>query len=281
MLRQLLLSEFDVEAWEAEEGWARVVAQFPTVAVQPLAAGVGAQVLRLDVEEWRTPEFDPSSWDVRVFSAASAERLALHLVGAQGEELAEAALEILTRYQGLIGRRNAACTGPVFDCLLERHRALHDMSRARGRAHYQHSLDTWQWVLRLNPDAELAVQVAALFHEVEGPLFEGATPARSADMTRELLADLGVESSTRDRVCRLLTRHERASEEAERELLDEADTLSFFSLHTSDFLRCFGTEHARRHRANVLAGPGDTRRLGRLNLSSRAQPMLEARCEPV
>jgi hypothetical protein len=281
MLRQLLLSEFDAETWEAEEGWAKVAAQFPLVAVQPLAAGEGAQVLRLDVEEWRTPEFDPSTWDARVYSAASAERLALHLVGAQGEELAEAALEILTRYQGLIGRRNAACAGPEFDCLLERHRALHDTSRARGRAHYQHSLDTWQWVLRLDPDAELAVQVAALFHEVEGPLFEGATPAHSADMTRELLADLGVETGTRERVCRLLTRHERASEEAERELLDEADSLSFFSLHTSNFLRSFGTEHARRHGAHMLMRPGDTRKLGRLNLSSRARPVLEAYGEPV
>jgi hypothetical protein len=258
MLRQLLLSEYDAETWEAEESWARVEARFPMVAVQPLAAGEGAQVLRLDVEEWRAPGFDPSTWDPRLFAAAeAADRLALHLVGARGEELAEAALEILTRYQGLIGRRNAACTGAEFDCLLARHRTLHDMSRARGRAHYQHSLDTWQWVLRLEPEAELAVQVAALFHEVEGPLFEGASAARSADMARELLAELGMETSTRERVCRLLTRHERASEEAARELLDKADSLSFFSLHASDFLRAFGPEHARRHGARPLAEPED------------------------
>lgn len=255
MLRQLLLSEFDADTWEGEEGWEPVVAQFPMIAVQPLAAGEGAQVLHLDVEEWRTPGFDPSTWDGRVYSAAAAERLALHLVGAQGEELAEAALEILTRYQGLIGRRNAACAGPVFDCLLERHRTLHDLGRARGRAHYQHALDTWQWVLRLEPEAELAVQVAALFHEVEGPLFEGASPARSADMARELLAELGMETSTRDRVCRLLMRDERTSEEAWRVLLDEADSLSFISLHASDFLRAFGSEHVRRHGASALARP--------------------------
>jgi hypothetical protein len=272
MLRQLLLSEFEAEVLEAEEGWAQVAAQFPSVAVQPLAAGVGAQVLRLDVEEWLTPGFEPSAWDTRVFSAACAERLALHLVGAQGEELARAAMEILTRYQGLIARRNAACAGPVFDCLLDRLRALHDTSRARGRAYYQHSLDTWQWVLRLEPEADLAVQVAALFHEVEGPLFEGASPARSADMARELLAELGVELGTRERVCRLITHRERASEEAERELLDKADSLSFFSLHTSDFLRCFGTEHARRH---------DTGRLSQVHLRAWARPVLEAHPEPV
>jgi hypothetical protein len=236
------------------------------VAVQPLAAGVGAQVLRLDVEEWRTPGFEPSTWDARVFSAAKAERLALHLVGAQGEELAEAALEILTRYQGLISRRNAACASSVFDCLLDRHRSLHDMSLAKGRAHYQHSLDTWQWVLRLEPEADLAVQVAALFHEVGGPLFEGATPARSADMARELLADLGVELGTRERVCRLITHGERASEEAERELLDKADSLSFCSLHTSDFLRSFGSEYARRHGTMALTRPEDSRRMGLLHV---------------
>jgi hypothetical protein len=190
-----------------------------------------------------------------VYSAAASERLALHLVGAQGEELGTAALEILTRYQGLIGRRNAACAGPEFDCLLERHRLLHDLSRARGRAHYQHALDTWQWVLRLDPEAELAVQVAALFHEVEGPLFEGASAARSADMARELLAELGMETSLREQVCRLLMRQERASEEPARELLDEADSLSFFSLHASDFLRAFGPEHVRRHGVSALARP--------------------------
>jgi hypothetical protein len=99
------------------------------------------------------------------------------------------------------------------------------------------------------------VQVASLFHEVEGPLFEGASPARSADMARELLAELGLETSTRDRVCRLLTRHERTSEEASRVLLDEADSLSFISLHASDFLRAFGSEHVRRHGASALARP--------------------------
>ncbi|HLL02583.1 MAG TPA: HD domain-containing protein [Myxococcaceae bacterium] len=266
MLRQLLLSEFEAETWEAEESWARVASQFPSVALQPLAAGVGAQVLRLDVEEWRTPGFEPATWDARVFSAAKAERLALHLVGATGQELAEAALEILTRYQGLISRRNAACASSVFDCLLDRHRSLHDMSVAKGRAHYQHSLDTWQWVLRLEPEADLAVQVAALFHEVGGPLFEGATPARSADMARELLADLGVELGTRERVCRLITHGERASEEAERELLDKADSLSFCSLHTSDFLRSFGSEHARRHGTMALTRPEDSRRMGLLHV---------------
>lgn len=267
MLRQLLLSEFEADTWEAEEDWARLAAQFPLVAVQPLAAGVGAQVLRLDVEQWRTPGFEPSTWDERVFSAAAAaERLALHLVGARGAELAESALEILTRYQGLISRRNAACASAEFDRLLERHRSLHDMSLAKGRAHYQHSLDTWQWVLRLEPEADVSVQVAALFHEVGGPLFEGATPARSADMARELLAELGVGLGTRERVCRLITHHERASEEAERELLDKADSLSFCSLHTSDFLRSFGSEHARRHGTMELTRPEDSRRMGLLHV---------------
>ncbi|HEX8703698.1 MAG TPA: hypothetical protein VF815_32980 [Myxococcaceae bacterium] len=272
MLRQLLLSEFEAEVLKAKESWAQVAAQFPSVTVQPLAAGVGAQVLRLDVEEWLRSGFEPSSWDARVYSVAGAERLALHLVGAQGKDLARAAREILTRYQGLIARRNTACAGPVFDCLLERHRTLHDMNQAHGRAHYQHSLDTWQWVLRLEPEADLAVQVAALFHEVEGPLFEGSSPARSADMARELLAELGVELGTRERVCRLLTHDERTSEEAERALLDKADNLSFFSLHTSDFIRFFGSEHARRH---------GTARLGQLHLTPRARPAFEAHPEPV
>ncbi|MDY7232248.1 hypothetical protein [Hyalangium rubrum] len=277
MLRQLLLSEFNAEAWGAEGGWALLEAEFPMVAIQPLVSGVGAQVLRLDVEEWRAPGFDPAAWDPRIFSAVDAERLALHLVGARGEELATAALEIVTRYQGLVGRRNPASSGVVFDQLLERHRALHDLSRSGVRARYQHALDTWQWVLRLEPDAELAVQVAALFHGAENSLFDVAPVACGADMARELLAELGVETAKRERAYRLITRHVRAGETETLALLDDADSLSLFSLHSSGFLRHFGVEPAPCQGAIPFTRSSASRRLGQVYLSQRMRPLLEAR----
>jgi hypothetical protein len=279
MLRQLLLSDLNDGNWESVRGWDRLAAEFPMVAVQPLVSGEGAQVLRLEVEEWRAPDFDPFAWDPRVFSAAGVERLALHLVGASGEPLAAAALEILTRYQGLVARRNAASSGSRFDHLLERHRALHDLGRPRARAHYQHSLDTWQWVLRLAPEADLAVQVAALFHDGDDPAFEEASLTGGEERTRALLSELEVDAATRERACELVTRQERPGCEAALALLDEADALSCFSLHSPGFLRCFNPAHARHQVASALMRPRPEHdlQLERMYLAPRVRTLLEAR----
>jgi hypothetical protein len=278
MLRQLLLSEFISEAWEAESHWALLAAEFPAVAVQPLASGEGAQVLRLDVEEWRAPGFDPFTWDLRVFSAAGAERLALHLVGARGRELATAALEILTRYQGLVGRRNGESSGSLFQHLLERHRALYDLGKPRACAYYHHALDTWQWVLRLEPEASLAVQVAALFHDVAEPSFEETSPACNAERTCALLSELGVDAATRERARELINRHEPQGEDTAPALLEDADALSFFSLHSPGFLRCFPPTHARRRVPSSLARPRlKPPLLERAYLAPRVRTLLDAR----
>jgi hypothetical protein len=298
MLRQLLLSEIDTAGPEAGDAWALLAEEFPTVAVQPLASGEGSQVLCLNVEQWQEPGFDPFSWDPRVFSAAGSERLALHLVGAQGKPLAHAALEILTRYQGLIGRRNAASSGERFDRILERHRALHDLNKPLVRADYQHALDAWQWVLRLDPDADLAVQTAALFHDVERllseadarvehkaenyQLFKDAHAALGAELTCALLEDLQVDAATCERVRWLVTQHERPGEDAALALLNDADALSFFSLNSSGFIRYFSLEHSRRKVAYTLARlrPEHHARLEQIRLAPAMRALLDAQLRP-
>jgi hypothetical protein len=232
MLRQLLLSELDVGALKAERGWAQLAARFPAVAVQTLASGEGAQVLRLEVEEWRAPGFDPFTWDPRVFTAAGTERLALHLVGAEDAGLARSALEILTRYQGLVGQRNADSSGSLFDHLLERHRAQYTLEDAQERARYQHALDTWQWVLWLEPQADLATQLAALFHDTGAP-----------ERACVLLGEAGVDTATCESLRELLTRPQASPSGRRQALLEEADGLSFLSLSTEGFRQHFGPEH--------------------------------------
>ncbi|SET72221.1 hypothetical protein [Stigmatella erecta] len=232
MLRQLLLSELDVEALKAERGWAMLAARFPAVAVQALASGEGAQVLRLEVEEWRAPGFDPFTWDPRVFTAAGTERLALHLVGTEEGGLARSALEILTRYQGLVGQRNADSAGSLFDHLLERHRAQYTLEHPQERARYQHALDTWQWVLWLEPQADLATQLAALFHDAHAP-----------ERTYALLAEAGVDAATCASTGELLGPPAAAPGNRRQALLEEADGLSFLSLSTEGFRQHFGPQH--------------------------------------
>ncbi|NMO16898.1 DUF4202 family protein [Pyxidicoccus fallax] len=294
MLRQLLLSDYGNEGPPVGDGWSLVQAEFPTVEVGPLSAGHGSRVLRLDVGEWASATFDPFDWDGRVFGAAEGtEPLSLHLEGAHREALVIAALEVLTRYQGLVGRRNAASAGPLFDRLLARHRALHDLSRPLVRADYQHALDAWQWVLRLRPDASLAVQAAALFHDVERLLseadkrvehhakdyqaFKDAHAARGAEMTREVLEEVGADDATCRRVKELVAKHERPGGDPDLALLNDADALSFFSLNSSGFIRYFDPEHSRRKVAYTLARlrPEQLRRLGQMRLAPTVRRLLE------
>jgi hypothetical protein len=254
-------------------------------------------VLHLDVQEWRAPGFDPFDWDERVFGAAGGsdgDELALHLSGAPREVLASTAMEILTRYQGLIGRRNAASEGPLFDALLERHRSLHDESRPLVVADLRHALDTWQWLLRLAPEADFALQAAALFHDVERLVsepearvehhaedyqaFKNAHAVRGADVTAELLAELGVDAAVCERVRWLIGHHERPEGDEALALLNDADALSFFSLNASGFARYFPPEHTRRKVDYTLARlrPGQRWRLARVRLAPQVRRLLEA-----
>ncbi|MFP2931090.1 DUF4202 family protein [Pyxidicoccus sp. 3LG] len=296
MLRQLLLSDFGTEGPAAGNGWALVQAEFPTVVVGPLSAGRGTRVLRLDVSEWGSLSFDPFEWDGRVFGAAeSSEQLALHLEGARGEALVIAALEILTRYQGLVGRRNEASSVRLFDRVLARHRALHDLARPLVRADYQHALDAWQWALRLRPDANLAVQAAALFHDVERLLTDAnrrvehrapghqAHSARGAELTCQVLGEVGADEATCRRVKELVARHEQPGKDADLALIDDADSLSFFSLNASAFIRYFDPEHSRHKVASTLARlrPEQLRRLGQMRLAPAVKNLLDAQLSAI
>lgn len=298
MLRQLLLSDSDSRAHDmghASCGALRLLAEeFPTVAVAPFAPGVPANVLSLDVQAWRAPGFDPFDWDESIFGAArEGQGLALHLTGAPRETLAATALEILTRYQGLVVRRNAASEGPLFDALLARHRALHDFGKPLVVADHRHALDTWQWVLRLAPQADLALQTAALFHDVERLLseadarvehhathyqaFKDAHAARGADVACGVLAEVGVDAGTCERVRWLIGRHERPEKDVSLALLNDADALSFFSLNASGFARYFPVEHTRRKVAYTLhrLRPGQRWRLARVRLAPQVRRVLE------
>jgi hypothetical protein len=302
MIRQLLLSETDFRAEGATPthsgAFVLLAEEFPTITVWPLTLDGHENVLKLDAQQWRAPGFDPFDWDERVFTADAAgslagHDLALHITGSPREALAATALEVLTRYQGLIGRRNAASAGPLFDAILARHLALHDWSKPLVVADYRHALDTWQWVLRLAPHADLALQTAALFHDVERLLseadarvehhasdyqaFKDAHAARGADVACALLSDVGMDKATIERVRWLIGRHERPEGDVSLTILNDADALSFFSLNASGFARYFPLEHTRRKVAYTLGRlrPNQRWRLARVRLAPQVRRLLE------
>jgi hypothetical protein len=264
--------------------------------------------LDLALADWESDDFAFYDFDRRVEALAAAAPGGCFEIRLSGDpdRLLPAARQLAIRCQRLNGWRNdaAAAAGKLFDRAIAAHRRLHDLARPRLRsvmADYAHALDTWQWLLRLDPEAGLAPQLAALFHDVERLVCEAGTRGehrapstgyqafkdeharRGAMLTDELLAELGIDLATRVRAYRLIAGHERPSAAsspsgAELALLNDADALSFFSLNSAGYLGCFGTELTARKVAYTAARmrPSARARLRDLRLRATVARLLEA-----
>lgn len=230
--------------------------------------------LLLAAEDWESPRFPFYEFDARVDGLLDPYRLRL---SADRNRLPGMALEVLTRCQRLVSRRNEASGTALFARVLECHPGLHDLSKPLVRADWTHSLDVWQWALRLDSGAGLEIQLAALFHDVERlvseadarvehkasdyPSFKDEHARLGAEMADAALADAGVDPGTRARVARLIEGHEHPPSPGDPDaalfndaaLLNDADALSFFSLNSPGYLDYFGPEAARRKVAWTLA----------------------------
>jgi hypothetical protein len=179
------------------------------------------------------------------------------------------------RYQRLFAVRNGASAEPRFDRLLRAHAELHDRSKPLVRADHDHAIDVWQWTLRLAPDASEALQIAALFHDIERLISEAdvriehaasdyvafkQSHARSgAALVARVLAKLALPDDVAARACALVERHEQPEDDAEIALLNDADALSWFALNSPGFLAYFGREHTAKKVAYTLARMRSTR----------------------
>jgi hypothetical protein len=278
---------------------ARIALEFPSVGVD-LAnrrAGAAHAEVRVEVDAWDSPDLDLLDFDAQMNALAARGPFALCIAGGGPARLARAGLEILTRCQRLSPRRNAASRGAFFDEILGRHRALHDIEKPLVRADYDHALDTWQWTLRLSPGAGLAVQIAALFHDVERLASEpdARIEHRAADYQafKDMHAALGAHLAGRaldgapaptneiGRSLSLIAGHERPGGDPDLDLLNDADALSFFSLNSAGFMEYFGPEHTRRKVAYTLGrlGPDARPRLLEMRHPASVAPLVaEALC---
>lgn len=217
--------------------------------------------LDLTLAEWQSDSFPFRDFDrLAETLAADAPGGAFEIrLSGEARRLVAAARQVVTRCQRLAARRNAASACDLFERALAGHRRLHDRTRPPAAPVYAHALDTWQWLLRLDPEAGLAPQLAALFHDLDRLGAEAGTPAGAgAWVADELLAELDVDLAVRVRVHRLITGRRPASDAADRfaaeiALLAEADALSFFSLESAGYLDDFGVEQAARQVAHALA----------------------------
>ena len=230
-----------------------------------LEVGVEPSGPRIEARAWASPQTEFLELDRAIFDANSS---ALTLAG-PAELLPRTALEVVTRYQALLERTNAASCTPEFDALRALHRDAHDLDKPLVHADYFHALDCWQWTLRLAPQAGFALQAAALFHDVERLLseadvriehraadyqaFKDAHAREGGAILRDLLAATGVDDACADRAAWLVVHHERPDSDEELALLNDADALSFFSLNAFGYLNYFGPEQTRKKVAYTLA----------------------------
>jgi hypothetical protein len=230
-------------------------AEFPSVYVRFESNGTP----HLRASEWESEDFDIWAFDVAIDNLAN-DSFTLRVTNDGSRDAFP--LEVLNRCQRHIERRNRHSQGQLFTRVLRKHRALHDLAKPLVRADYNHALDVRQWLLRLEPNASLALQLAALFHDVERLVSEADQRVEhlaadyqefkddharlGAEMTRELLAEAGVSESVRNRVAELIAQHERRSDDPELALLNDADALSFFSLNSHGYASYFGPEQTMK-----------------------------------
>lgn len=257
-----MLEELNVVAAGRPHFPAMLFAEFPSIFVRPVSDGTP----HLTASQWEQPWFDTWAFDCSVDALAEGP-FTLCIADDNGNRPGFA-MEVLNRCQRVIGRRNLHSHGQLFDRVLKKHRQLHDVSKPLVRADYNHALDVWQWLLRLDPGASISVQFAALFHDIERlasesesrvehlaadyQSFKDEHARRGAEMTDAVLEEAGVPAPVRARVVEIVTAHERQSADGEVALLNDADALSFFSLNANGYADYFGPEQTRRKVAYTL-----------------------------
>ena len=229
------------------------------IAIEFHAPGSGVEHA-LTTQEWRSEAFDFWAFDRMVDDLHTHDR-ALNVV-ADASEVAKVRREILIRTQRLAGKRNAHSTAEWFTRVLDEHRRIHDLDKPLVRADYDHALDTWQWALRLDPDASAALQLAALCHDVERltseadvriehlfldyQAFKDAHALAGARLAGALFDRAGVPMTIADDACALIAVHERAGGLPNLRAINDADALSFFSLNSPGYLTYFGATQTTR-----------------------------------
>lgn len=247
----------DTRGPEHEAQRALLMDEFPSIRVVAAKEAVAPDIT---AAEWADPHFDAWKFDVAIDARATAA-FTLHLRDDAGD--GSFPLQVVNRCQRHIQRHNRHSRNRLFERVLREHRKLHDLEKPLVRADYNHSLDVWQWVLRLDADASCAVQIAALFHDIERlasepdvrvehlasdyQQFKDAHARAGAEMTRETLRHAGVAAGAVERITSVVASHEqRSDDDDEVSLLNDADALSFFCLNSHGYASYFGPEQTKK-----------------------------------
>lgn len=119
-----------------------------------------------------------------------------------------------------------------------------------------HAENVLDWVLQLRSDADEALQIAALSHDIDRAderrkvrrtdfngydEFKAAHANNSAKILKEILHECHVDQSVIDEACRLVERHEVGGD-MHSDLLKDADGISFFEVNMPLYFQREGYE---------------------------------------
>jgi hypothetical protein len=235
--------------------------EFPTIALTRGDASKPGDTV-IDDFAWRGA-FDLARFDEAVLAAPAAP------IAVRGGDAVGVALEVLGRYQRLLCRRNAWSQGRAFEAVLSVLAAL-PSTPPFLKEDVDHALDTWQWVVRLDPAASLRTQLAALVHELDRVAGDSrerlehrargdsAKDSRTLLHAIQLLRDAGISHEEALAVRDIVAGH--PDQERDSLLLDDADALSFLSLGSSRYADHFGHAQTRRKVAFTVGRLGDVAR---------------------
>ena len=123
-----------------------------------------------------------------------------------------------------------------------------------------HSKNTLNWLLKIKPDSDEALQIAALGHDIERAIdrrkvrredfehydqFKAAHAHNSAKILKEVMLDCGVDKTLIEQVCELVRRHEVGGDERS-DLLKDADSMSYFDVNPSHYFNRHGWDETKR-----------------------------------
>jgi hypothetical protein len=124
----------------------------------------------------------------------------------------------------------------------------------------RHANNTLEWLLRLDSDADDALQLAALAHDIDRAIegikvkrmdfddydvFKAAHACNGAGILQPILSECGVQQAVVEETCRLVTCHEMGGD-PRSDLLKDADSISFFDVNLPFYLRREGLQETRR-----------------------------------
>ncbi len=123
-----------------------------------------------------------------------------------------------------------------------------------------HSKNTLRWLLKLKPDADEALQIAALGHDIERAIeerkvrredhgsydeFKEAHALNSGRVLREIMRRYQVSEQLTQRVFYLVCHHETGAD-PDADTLRNADTISFFDVNLPHYFARNGSEETKR-----------------------------------